>query len=442
MNQRLLRALVPILLILLSASLTGCGDRPPSPPPGCADAPRPIVFVHGFLGGGDNFAPTVLRFASNGYCSDYLRTYDWNTLSFDMEANTADLDAFVNQVLDETGAEQIDLVGHSMGGRLCHQYLQDHAERVAHYVHAASFCDLTFPEAPPVLVLSSDEDTILGTCTIDGADNQDVDGADHLQIVTLPETFAALYRFFNAGQAPDTTRVVAETPVILSGKVLDIGMNTAGAGASVSVYPLDASSGERLEAAPAARFTAAEDGRWGPFEADPATYYEFEVTQAGTRPFHYYRQPFLRSTALVYLRRLPESNLLLNNMLGDIRYDDASSTIVFFNAHQALYAGRDSATLDGVDLVTPEMAPPPPDEASTIAIFIQDFDGDGQTDGGPVPGPTADIPFFQGYDAFIDASSRRSVMLTFNGAALHVPTWKGDSEGAILVVFDYGQDGL
>ena len=129
-------------------------------------------------------------------------------------------------------------------------------------------------------------------------------------------------------------------------------------------------------------------------------------------------------------------------MLGDIRYDDASSTIVFFSANQALYDGRDSATLDGVDLVTPEMAPPPPDEVSTIAIFIQDFDGDGQTDGGPVPGPTTDMPFFQGYDAFLNASPRRSVTLTFNGAALHVPTWKGDSEGAIIVVFDYGQDGL
>ena len=464
MNQRRLQA-VSAALLVICLLLPACGGKPePTALPGCENAPRPVVFVHGFLGAGDSFANAAMRFSSNGYCPAYLWVFDWNTLSLDFEGNVEALADFVARVLRETGAEQVDLVGHSMGGALSQQYLQEHAEEVAHYVHAASFCGLAFPEALPLLVLSSDEDTVVGPCTIEGGDNQNLDGADHLQVVALPEAFEAMYRFFNEGQLPETTRVVTEDSVALSGEVLAIGMNLPAVGAVVAVYPLDPATGERLDVRPAASFEVGEDGAWGPFQADPSTYYEFVITGEGQRPFHYYRQPFPRSNPLVYFRILPESDLLLGRLLGDIQYDDASSNVVFFSANQALYHSRDTATLDGLDLATPEMAPPPPDPTTTIAIFIFDADGDGETDGGPVPGPHPEIPllfmhdafldggteptefsefpFLRQYDAFLEAGTRRTVTLTMNGAILHVPNWKGDSEGPIMVVFDYGADGL
>ncbi len=456
-RSRLFSTLLLPLLLLLAA----CGSRQePTALPGCEGAPRPVVFVHGFLGAGDSFANAVLRFASNGYCPAYLRVFDWNTLSFDMPANATSLADFVDQVLKEIGAQQVDLVGHSMGGRLSHDYLQEHADQVAHYVHAASFCGLDFPDGLPVLVLSSDEDTVVGSCIIEGAENQDLDGADHLQVVTVPDAFVAMYRFFNAGQSPGTTQVVTEEVVTLAGKVLAFGTNQPATGALVEVFPLDAATGERLAPTPAARFTVAGDGAWGPFQADPSTYYEFAISEKDQRPFHYYRQPFPRSSSLVYLRILPESNPLLNLILGQVRYDDCCSSIVLFSANQALYHGRDTATLDGLELSTPEMAPPPPDPTSTIAIFIFDADEDGQTDGGPVPmglsglsflpghddsgegQAPSQFPFLRMYDAFLDASTRRGLTLTMNGATLHVPTWKGASEGPSIVVFDYGEDGL
>jgi len=307
---------------------------------------------------------------------------------------------------------------------------------VAHYVHAASFCNLEFPDSVSLLVLSSDEDTVAGSCGIEGAENHDVDDADHLQIVTLAETFATMYRFFNDGRSPTTTDILPQDSVALAGKVLTFGTNLPLGEAIVEIYPVDAATGERLGQEPEARFAVAEDGTWGPFEAAPSAYYEFLVYQEGERPFHYYRQPFARSNPVVYLRVLPENDFLLNRILGEIRYDDRSSIVVLFSADQALYHGRDTATLDGMDLTTPEMAPPPPDPASTIAIFILDADGNGQTDGGPVPGPLAEFPFLQQYDAFLDAGMRRTVTLALNDATLHVPTWKADSEGVIIAVFD------
>ncbi len=448
--------LTGIGLVVVLTALSACGGQEPTALPGCENAPRPIVFVHGFMGGGDNYAKTVMRFGSNGYCPEYLRAFDWNTLSFDMEGNVEDLVAFIDQVLKETHAEKVDLVGHSRGGQLGYEFLSDEkrAKKVAHYVHVASFCDLEFPGSVPVLVLSSDEDTVVGPCSIEGAENQDVDGADHLQMVTLPEVFVAMFRFFNDGQRPVTADILPQGSVTLAGKALAFGTNQPAVGAVVEIYPLNAATGERLEANPAARFTVGEDGVWGPFPADPSTFYEFMISETGPRPFHYYRQPFSHSDALVYLRVVPDADPLLDLVLGAITYDDRSSILVLFSANQALYHGRDTATLDGLDLATPEMVPPPPDRTSTIAIFIFDTDGDGQTDGGPIPiqipalpflrmpggaqgsDQPSEFPFFRQYDAFLDASTRRTVTVTMNGAALNVPTWKSDSEGVIVVVFD------
>ncbi len=430
------------LVLLAVLFLAACGKSEPTPLPGCENSPRPIVYAHGFLEAGDSFVNHMMRFTSNGYCPEYVRVFDWNTLLRDVEGSAEKLDEFIEQVLDETGADQVDLVGHSAGGGLGAQYLQEHADKVAHYVHVASFCDAEFPDEPPLLVLSSDEDPLLGLCNIEGAQNEDLDGADHLQAITVPGSFAAMYRFFNAGQEPATTRVLPEDAITLSGKVLKFGTNFAARNTVVNVYPLEAATGERLDSAPAASFEPAEDGAWGPFQAQPGVYYEFEVTGKNMRPFHYYRQPFLRSHSLVYLRILPESDLILGQLLKDLRYNDHSSTLVFFSANRALYHGRDTATVDGLELATPAMAPPPPDDASTIAVFIFDADEDGQTDGGPVPGDLADFSFMSQYDAFLDARQRRSMTLTLNGATLHVPAWKGDSEGVIIVVFDYGQEGL
>ena len=39
----------------------------------CDAAKRPILFVHGIMGGGDNFELQAQRFTSNGYCRSAIR---------------------------------------------------------------------------------------------------------------------------------------------------------------------------------------------------------------------------------------------------------------------------------------------------------------------------------------------------------------------------------
>src|SRR6476659_3582745 len=44
----------------------------------CDETKRPILFVHGIMGGGDNFEVQAERFTSNGYCRSAIRAYDYD----------------------------------------------------------------------------------------------------------------------------------------------------------------------------------------------------------------------------------------------------------------------------------------------------------------------------------------------------------------------------
>ena len=67
MHYQRLRSIGAVLLAVLFLSLACSEKAAPTPLPGCERAPRPIVFAHGMMGGGDNFASMMMRFASNGY---------------------------------------------------------------------------------------------------------------------------------------------------------------------------------------------------------------------------------------------------------------------------------------------------------------------------------------------------------------------------------------
>ncbi len=88
-----------------------------------ADAHQPIVFVHGWNGAGWNWAYFESSFRSDGWTHD--RLYSWNYDSSQSNAAVAEqLADRVGEVLAATGAEQVDLVTHSMGGLSSRYYLK------------------------------------------------------------------------------------------------------------------------------------------------------------------------------------------------------------------------------------------------------------------------------------------------------------------------------
>jgi triacylglycerol esterase/lipase EstA (alpha/beta hydrolase family) len=105
------------------ANVAGC--RP------SAAHPYPVVLVHGtFENMGFNWAALAPTLANAGYCV-YALNYGQTALSLgmidglgDIAASAGQLSTFVNQVLAQTGASQVDIVGHSQGGMMPNYYLK------------------------------------------------------------------------------------------------------------------------------------------------------------------------------------------------------------------------------------------------------------------------------------------------------------------------------
>lgn len=96
--------------------------------------PRPVVLVHGtWVDGPDTWSTLAPQLGAEGYCvftleygyradpgSNLLQTYGGD----DIAASSRELATFVDDVRARTGAEQVDIVGHSQGGVVARQYLK------------------------------------------------------------------------------------------------------------------------------------------------------------------------------------------------------------------------------------------------------------------------------------------------------------------------------
>ncbi len=95
--------------------------------------PRPVVLVHGtFADMSDSWQALSPLLVNHGYCvfalnygsyagSGALGIYGTG----DIASSAAQLSSFVNQVLNATGASQVDIVGHSQGGMMPRYYLKN-----------------------------------------------------------------------------------------------------------------------------------------------------------------------------------------------------------------------------------------------------------------------------------------------------------------------------
>lgn len=114
--------------------LAGTNDDSCRPSP---EKPRPVVLLHGTFGGAaTNWVTLGPRLHNEGFCT-FTLTYGGipgAPVPFDQIGGTADIRAvsvpqvaeFVDHVLEVTGAEQVDLVGHSQG-TLVAAYVAKHA---------------------------------------------------------------------------------------------------------------------------------------------------------------------------------------------------------------------------------------------------------------------------------------------------------------------------
>ena len=411
---------------------------------GPAYALRPIVFVHGGSGSGAQYESQAMRFASNGYPASWVRVHEYDSsFSINTQAQVlAGLDVLVADLLAETGADQIDLLGHSLGTTLMQAYLNSSAERaskVAHYINIDGAQAAAPPGGVPTLAIWG-----MGNPArqIVGAENIYFPTQTHVQVATSAESFAAQYEFFNDA-APATTDILPEPRVQLAGRAVIFPQNLGVDDATLAIFEVDGDTGARLNDDPDATYPlGSPGGAFGPFEAVGGHHYEFVILRDGARQHHFYTQPVVRSDFLIRLLTVNPGSVFETNT----DRSDGTSTLVItryreFWGDQG--ANNDVLTIDGLNVISPTNSPI---SKRVNAMFVFDDDLDGVNDFVTPNTFYFALPFITAMDLFMPAADPPSdpirIVNTSRGgfgAAINVPNWASTGHAVSIVLHAHHQ---
>jgi pimeloyl-ACP methyl ester carboxylesterase len=279
--------------------------------PGSARAGRqispinPVIFVHGGSGSGAQFESQAQRFTSNGYPHDLIAVQEYDsTFTINTVADIyASLDQLIAALLEQTGADQVDILGHSLGTTLMIGYLDGSPERaakVAHYVNIDGRTSDHLPGGVPTLALWAGRGT--PGRQIVGATNVTIPDVTHVQCATSAESFVEMYKFFT-GEDPATKDILPEPrgQVRLAGRAVIFPQNRGAEDRTLEIWRVDDDTGARIDDKPKAVFPISADGEWGPFKAKGGQRYEFVLLLEGAFTHHLYYEPFMRSDYLIRL---------------------------------------------------------------------------------------------------------------------------------------------
>jgi triacylglycerol esterase/lipase EstA (alpha/beta hydrolase family) len=169
--------------------------------------PRPVILVHGtFADMSNNWQALSPLLYDNGYC-----VYAFNYGSYDgygaygiygtgeIAHSAYELSTFVNSVLTESGASQVDIVGYSQGGMMPRYYLKNFfgaAQKVHTLValapsnHGANVAELEslfqqhFGQPPPPCLACAEQNTGSAFLTSLNAGGETVPGVDYTVIMS------------------------------------------------------------------------------------------------------------------------------------------------------------------------------------------------------------------------------------------------------------------
>lgn len=367
----------------------------------------PIIFVHGQSGSAQQFETQAMRFTSNGYPQDLLYAYEYDTSS--SATDLARLDAYIDDVLAETGAEQVHAVGHSRGTFVWTQYLSnttddiDGASKVAKYANVDGRTAAELPGGVPTIGIWGEWNTS-AQIGPDPAYNFHLPTQSHTETTTGPEAFWLMYSFFT-GTYPETTMVVAEAPdeVTIAGRAVLFPQNTGYTGSTVEAWPVDPATGQRRGDEPVASIAIDESGEFGPIEVDGEQHYELAVVRPGDAgEHHFYFEPFLRDDHFVRL-----NTSLPGEGVSAAVPTSASTTNINVVRNREFWgdqgAESDRLTIDGTSVVEANTSPR---RGVNLAVFAYDDGLDGTTDvaKGELP-PFNTLPFLTAIDVAIPASA-------------------------------------
>ena len=201
---------------------------------------NPIIFVHGGSGSGQQFESQAMRFTSNGYPQDYINVHEYDS-SFTINTMAqvhGRLDQLIADLKNEFGVAQVDILGHSLGTTVMHQYLAypDRAANVAHYVNIDGRTATALPGGVSTLALWADKTNTGPVREIVGAWNVTLSKTGHTQAATGAESFYYMYKFFT-GKDPKATEILPEPmgKINLVGRAVYFPQNIGVGGGTVNI---------------------------------------------------------------------------------------------------------------------------------------------------------------------------------------------------------------
>ncbi len=353
---------------------------------------RPMIFVHGFTGSAQQYEWQAMRFASNGYPKEYLNAFEYDSPNYATTAPLvlAALDARIDAILQETGADKVELLGHSLGTFVSQSYLSDptRAAKVAHYVNLDGRAATSLPGGVPTLALWAEFRFVPGTPipTIVGAENHVIPKAPHNETCTSPVSFAYMYKFFT-GHDPESTDVLPSPPghIYLAGRAVLYPKNVGVAGATVEIYELNAETGARKHKRPEAIYSIDDTGNFGPFKAEAGEYYELNIARPGGN-HHFYIEPRIRSDYFIRLNTSP-----IGQGLGTLMTRNPDQTNLIITKNREWLGDQsdgfnDVLAINGINIVNAINAP---SQHMLVAYFVYDLGSDHITN---LTRPVTDFP--------------------------------------------------
>lgn len=405
MLRRLVTALALILSTAVLAPTPGIAEPAgPSEEVGALDVPAdrylPLIFVHGFMGSGQQFESQALRFTSNGHPAELIEMFEHDSLAWpgSQDQVWAGLDALIDRVLTESGADAVNLIGHSQGTGVVQGYLGSddaRADRVAAYVNLDGGSGGAVPDSVRSLAIWGEGDP---NRTLPGADNITFADQAHTEVVNSPETFTAIHEFL-FDEAPTVTEVIGEDDAVtVSGRVVLFPANRGAEGSWMQVWEVDPESG-RPTGAPVAELTIPADGAFGPLTLRPGVRHEFLIDHGADGQHHVHLRPFHRSTR--WTRILTSEPDGLANSFWEPS-ETSQNLSILRNKEWWSDQGAESDVLEinGQNILGDDVSPR---INRTIGIFVHDAGSDGISGSVPDPAPTG-LPFLTGVDLVIPAA--------------------------------------
>ncbi len=364
---------------------------------------NPIVFVHGIEGSGAQFESQKMRFMSNGYPERWIDEVDYNS------------------------TRAVALTNGNMAAQ--------RRANVAHYINVDG--QNKNPGVPTLAVWAG-----RGTPgrNMDGAENVTIPDQTHVQTCTSAESFVQYYGFLT-GRRPKSDIVPQSRSIEIAGKALNFPENRGLSGGTVQIWQVN-DSGQRTSAVPVASLPITDGstggGAWGPVSVMPGQRYEFALVQTGLPTLHIYYEPFVRSD---YTLRLLAS-LAIEEYVGN-RPGSVSAVMI---RYKELWGDQgsenDQLLINGLNVCTEVLCPI---SKQVNAFFAFDRNDDKQTDLSEPDPVLSGLPFIQGADVYIPASSppdeTASFQLISRGGGpvrtLNVPNWDSSTDGVTIQWSDF-----